>query len=97
MTAFTRMSEKGQVVIPKDVRDRLRLDAGDRLEVIERSDGVFLRKAAARSGESFDEVRRRIRAIIRYDGPPATIDEMTNAIRDAAADHAARRDDRARD
>ncbi|GAA0667425.1 AbrB family looped-hinge helix DNA binding protein [Sphingomonas insulae] len=62
MNAFTKLSDKGQVVIPKDVRDRLRLESGDRLEVVERSDGVLLRKAFERSGESFDAITVRIRA-----------------------------------
>lgn len=80
MNAHTKMSEKGQVVIPKDVRDRLRFAPGDRLEVVERPDGVLLRKPSENSGESFEEITARIRARVKYDGPPVTIEEMNGAI-----------------
>ena len=96
MSAFTKVSDKGQVVIPKEVRDRLRLSAGDRLEVIERSDGILLRKTTDKSGETFDEVTARIRAMVDYAGPPATIDEMTASVRAAATRYAEERDTRAR-
>jgi AbrB family looped-hinge helix DNA binding protein len=82
MNAHTRLSEKGQVVIPKDVRDRLHLVPGDRLDVIERADGVLLRKAAVKSGESFETITARIRSRVRYDGPPVSIEEMRTAIDD---------------
>ncbi|AOH86447.1 hypothetical protein AWL63_02435 [Sphingomonas panacis] len=97
MTAQTKMSEKGQVVIPKDVRDRLRLAPGDRLEVIERPDGVLLRKPSLKSGESFEAITARIHArISKYRQPPLSIEEMGRAIDEAAAEHAAMRDERAR-
>ena len=80
MNARTTVSAKGQVVIPKDVRDRLNLMAGDRLEVVERADGVLLRRLAAKSGESFDAITQRLRARINYTGPVVSIDEMNAAI-----------------
>jgi AbrB family looped-hinge helix DNA binding protein len=44
MTAMTKVSAKGQVVIPKDVRDRLRWPQGTELEVVDGPAGVMLRK-----------------------------------------------------
>lgn len=38
------MGPKGQVVIPKRIRDRLHLQPGDRLQVREAEDGVHIRK-----------------------------------------------------
>ena len=44
MTGIVKMSSKGQVVIPRDVRDRLGLKAGDYLLVELEGDEVKLRK-----------------------------------------------------
>jgi AbrB family looped-hinge helix DNA binding protein len=40
-----KMGPKGQVVIPKPIRDRLHLKPGDRLQVRQEDDGVHIRKA----------------------------------------------------
>lgn len=45
MNARVKLSVKGQVVIPKDVRDLLKWESGLDLEVIQRGDGVTLRPA----------------------------------------------------
>ena len=82
MNVQTRVSSKGQIVIPKDVRDRLHIAAGDRLEVVERPDGVLLRKNAAKSGKTFEECVAIIRQAIKYDGPPVSIEEMNESIAD---------------
>src|SRR3954468_9977904 len=56
MKSATRLTSKGQVVIPKAVRDRLRWHAGTRL-VVEASDkdAVVLR-AEGRSPTNFDQL-----------------------------------------
>ena len=43
----TTISTKGQVILPKPVRDRLRWDAGTRLSVEQTADGVLLRSLDA--------------------------------------------------
>jgi AbrB family looped-hinge helix DNA binding protein len=55
-----KMGPKGQVVIPKQIRDRLDLKPGDRLLVREEADGVHIRKAVAGPEE-----RRAILASLR--------------------------------
>lgn len=82
MNAQTTVSSKGQIVIPKDVRDRLKIAAGDQFEVVERPDGVLLRKASTKSGKSFEDVTAKIKSIVRYNGPPVSIEEMNEAILD---------------
>lgn len=98
MNAHTKMSERGQVVIPKEVRDRLRIAVGDRLEVVERPDGVLLRKPSdGKSGRSFEEITVRLREIASaYNGPPVSIEEMNETIAEGWRD-AALRSDCARD
>ena len=42
------MSEKGQVTIPKEIRESLRLKAGDKVVFISKEDQVFIRKAQSK-------------------------------------------------
>lgn len=49
--ATYKMGPKGQVVIPKQIRDRLRLQPGDRLQVRQEGNGVHIRKALSGSTE----------------------------------------------
>ncbi|HYB04304.1 MAG TPA: AbrB/MazE/SpoVT family DNA-binding domain-containing protein [Nitrososphaerales archaeon] len=39
------ISEKGQVTIPKEIRDALQLKAGDKVVFIERANEILVRKA----------------------------------------------------
>jgi AbrB family looped-hinge helix DNA binding protein len=40
----TKVSERGQVVIPKDIRDRMRLTKGTKLLVVATEDAIILQK-----------------------------------------------------
>jgi len=82
MSAQTRLSAKGQVVIPKDVRDALGLKVGQEFEVVPSGGGVLLLPKVKKSGRSFEEITAELRALIKYDGPPATLEEMDQAVED---------------
>lgn len=64
--ATTRMSSRGQVVIPEEIRTRLGLAAGTEFVVVADRDVVILKALAAPSMEEFDqlvlEARRHARA-----------------------------------
>jgi AbrB family looped-hinge helix DNA binding protein len=81
MNAKTTLSAKGQVVIPKDVRDALGLKPGQVLDVQRTMNGVLLSIADQKSGRTADEVFARLREIApKWEGPPVTDGMMDAAI-----------------
>jgi AbrB family looped-hinge helix DNA binding protein len=76
MTAQTKLSAKGQVVIPMDVRDRLGWSQGSALEVIETGEGVLLRRKRQRKKLTVDEALEQIAAKVHYDGPPLPVEDL---------------------
>ena len=47
----TKVSDKGQVVIPKEVRDRLQMGPGTKLIVVATEDAVVLQKVETVAGK----------------------------------------------
>lgn len=80
MNMRSRISSKGQVVIPKDIRDRLRLEPGTPLEIIETADSVTFRRASPVQKLSFEAATARIRARVKYTGPRYTDEQQREAI-----------------
>jgi AbrB family looped-hinge helix DNA binding protein len=74
----TRLSSKGQVVIPEEVRTRLRLTAGARFVVVGEGDVVILKKIEMPSMNDFDELIREARRQARLAG--LTRGDITDAI-----------------
>lgn len=80
MHAKTTLSAKGQVVIPKDVRDALGLRPGQSLDVIRTESGILLRPSVAKSGRSFEEITASLRTLYEHEGPPLSIGKMDRAV-----------------
>lgn len=76
MNTFTKMSEKGQVVVPKAVRERLGWRPGTDLEVVESSDAVTLRRRAKGGSIGVDEAVARLERIYRHKGSPVPIEKL---------------------
>ena len=51
----TKVSSKGQVVIPKEIRDRLEILPGEKIIVMTRGEEIVLRKARKLSLEELSE------------------------------------------
>ncbi len=66
--ATTKMSSKGQVVIPEDVRSRLGLEAGEQFIVVGDEDVVILKRIAPPSMRDFDALVARARKQARNAG-----------------------------
>jgi AbrB family looped-hinge helix DNA binding protein len=59
--ATTKMSSKGQVVIPEDIRKRLGLKAGSQFIVVAGEDAVILKTISPPSMDEFDELVQEAR------------------------------------
>lgn len=77
--ATTRLSTKGQIILPKSVRDAGRWAPGTEFEVSARDGGVFLRPKLAEKRYTLDDLY----GCLPYDGPAKTLDDMQRGI-DAA-------------
>jgi AbrB family looped-hinge helix DNA binding protein len=64
----TRLSTKGQVVIPEDVRRRLGLEPGAEFVVLGDGDVVILKKISEPSEEEFDILLEQARRAARRAG-----------------------------
>ena len=77
MTTAT-MTSKGQVTIPVEVRQRMGLGTGDRIEFVETEPGEFAIKPA------IDDVRS-LKGALRKPEKPVSVEDMHAAIRRRAA------------
>jgi AbrB family looped-hinge helix DNA binding protein len=64
----TRMSSKGQVVIPEEIRDRLGLRSGTQFVVVGERDVVILKAISAPSMKEFDKLIVQARQQARKSG-----------------------------
>jgi len=64
----TRMSSKGQVVIPEEIRDRLGLQSGTQFVVVGDRDVVILKAISAPSMKEFDNLIAQARQQARRSG-----------------------------
>ena len=69
----TRLSSRGQVVLPKRVRDKNQWDPGQEFEVVQTEEGVLLRPRSPFPETTFEAVCGRT----GYDGPPVPTDRLT--------------------
>lgn len=80
--ATTKMSSKGQVVIPEDIRKRLKLKAGSQFVVMGKDDVVILKAIAPPSMEEFDALIAEVRSQARRAGlKKSDINAAVNKVR----------------
>lgn len=70
------LTSKGQITIPKEVREALGVEAGDRLEFVEQERGVYKVIAATRDV-------RALKGLVPKPARPVSIDDMKASIRKA--------------
>jgi AbrB family looped-hinge helix DNA binding protein len=72
----TTLSTKGQVILPKAIRQARRWSSGTRLLVEETPDGVLLKPAPAFPATRLEDVF----GLLKYEGPAKSIEEMEAAV-----------------
>lgn len=73
------LTSKGQLTLPAEVRADLRLHSGDRVSFEKAEDGSYhIRPVRGSIMDLF--------GIVKYDGPPVSIEEMDEAIGRAVAE-----------
>ena len=72
--ATATLTSKGQVTIPLDVRQRLKLAAGARVEFVEDAEGEFLLRPAVADVRS-------LKGLLGRPAKPVSIDDMKKSIR----------------
>ena len=74
--AIVTMSTKGQVVIPRELREHLGWREGTRLEILSQAGGVVIRPVRALPESTVEDLL----GFLKYVGPPKTIEDMNDAI-----------------
>lgn len=74
------MTSKGQITIPKDVRENLGLKPGSALQFEQNDEGSYTLRPAA-THRAID-----LAGSVPWDGPPVTLEEMDEAIARGAAE-----------
>ena len=72
-----KISSKGQVVIPEDIRNRLKLKSGSRFVVVGQDDVIILKTIASPTMAEFDDLVSEARKKARNAGlKPADISDF---------------------
>ncbi len=80
----TKLSSKGQIILPKSVRESHHWSAGMEFVIEDTPDGVMLRPA-----KSFSPTRLQdVIGCMGYTGPARSLEDMEAAIAEGAKNHA---------
>ena len=70
------LSTKGQVVIPKEIRDALHWEAGVELTVTSAGDLVVLKATPKKTGKRLEDLI----GMLQHEGPPIPIEELCKPV-----------------
>jgi len=85
MTKFkTKIGPKGQIVIPKPIREEYHLPPGTALLIEDRPEGIYLWKAEKNLGDLFEELalRGKVRKGVKIDSDKLYDEEMRQRLKD---------------
>jgi AbrB family looped-hinge helix DNA binding protein len=76
--ATATITSKGQITLPKEVRDALGVDAGDRVEFVAEPDGLYKVVPVTRD-------IRHLKGLVGKPAKPVTVEAMKLAVARAAS------------
>ena len=74
--ATITLSSKGQVVIPKEIRDELHWEAGTELTLVSSASGVTLKATPKKTGRNLADLI----GMLKHDGPPVSTEELSRPV-----------------
>ena len=78
----TKMSSRGQVVIPEEIRKKLNLKPGDRFVVVAEGDTVLLKLISPPSLEDFEDLLARACEVAKKAGmTPKDVEDAIKKVR----------------
>ncbi len=89
----SHVSSKGQVVIPKTLRDAKGIVAGSEVEFMEHPDGVLMRLPQVAKRYSIEDLSK---ILPRYEGPPITDALMRERLEQGMRERWARKEEKSR-
>lgn len=75
-TAITTLSSKGQVVIPKEIRDELNWDAGTQITLVSSASGVMLKAVPKKTGRKLADLI----GLLKHQGTPLSTEELCQPV-----------------
>ena len=75
-TATTTLSSKGQVVIPKEIRDELHWNAGTQITLVSSASGVTLKATPKKTGRRLADLI----GLLKHQGAPLGTEELCKPV-----------------
>jgi AbrB family looped-hinge helix DNA binding protein len=77
MAALTvKLSSNGQLLIPKELRERLHWEAGIELTLVPTGRGVLLQPSIKKAQHNLADLR----GMLKYDGPPVSLEALCKPV-----------------
>jgi AbrB family looped-hinge helix DNA binding protein len=74
--AIIKLSSKGQIVIPKEIRDELHWRAGTQLTLVSSSSGVTLKTTSKKAGGNLGDLI----GMLKHDGSPVPVEALCRPV-----------------
>ena len=76
ITTTIKLSSKGQVVIPKEIRDKLHWEAGTELLLVSTPAGITLKENPKKTGRNLADLI----GMLKHEGPPLDTEALCRPV-----------------